>query len=162
MPQNSMLTRVAEPIVRISISPVPSRVRRRQPGRVFVSLFILITYTVHKHEFEHSIYYPGKLDYSFYFRRLISQPKVGHHSPQIVGFGSWLDSLNDIATHVCLIDRVLMLVADMTSKGIGCTALANLSPKNIWHAGDIPSPVRFDLFLLFGTRLTRRIRVMTD
>jgi len=86
----------------------------------------------------------------FFFVDLISHPKVGHHSPQIAGFGSWLDSLNDIATHVCLIDQVLVLVADMTSKGIGCTALANLSPKNIWHAGDIPSPVSFDSFLPLG------------
>jgi hypothetical protein len=99
---------------------------------------------------------PVSLITHFFFVDLISQPKVGHHSPQIVGFGSWLDSLNDIATHVCLIRRVLVLIADMFSKGIGCEALANLSPKNIWHAGDISSPVRFDLFLLSETRLTRR------
>ncbi|KIM33037.1 hypothetical protein M408DRAFT_191051 [Serendipita vermifera MAFF 305830] len=46
------------------------------------------------------------------------------NSPLTAGFGSWLDSLNDITSH-----------------GLGYTALANVSPKSIWSAEDIPSPI---------------------
>ena len=52
----------------------------------------------------------------------------------------------------------MVAIADVTSKGTDRAALASLSPRSIWYAGDIPSPVSFTgFFTPFAARLTRRL-----